>query len=433
MTLNLIHRYLEVVLEMLIRTRTRMVKYLGVMLFQLAVALFANSVQAELVEYKYTGIIENKYSSGLFPEGEKVDITLTFDGGSMIQTGSGTSNGVLTNILYNDQNPLSKLTYVIAGETYEAEGELIVLVSSPQGYTFQGVDYPNIGLYLHLDNFNAEENLEAPQSLASLNRFDHARFSIRLNGEESDGYLEQQNMSCFGGASYPESWTSLAGATCGQYGCNMGYKTQEQCVNFADDLGALQYIWGVSNGPRANECWLQTSCSDLRPSNAFTFRPQPREWNEHTLVVKMRTSDIRYADSDTNVWLKYESNDGEVLRFLAATSHIDDYELSPGLYEYFIRVNSDDFSVGTFTELLTGKWQWQAEGHDGYIASEFQIEELSNKGDAIGCVSIAGLTNYWVDKDSTTGELVMEENANGVLVEMRTTPWVQASTATPCN
>lgn len=93
------------------------------------------------------------------------------------------------------------------------------------------------------------------------------------------GIRSRDGYACYGGAVYPDSWRSEA--SCGSYGCNFGRMSRERCLALGVEKGAGEVIHGNPGGGRSNECWLQDSCADLRPSPDFTYfdlgdrAPQP--------------------------------------------------------------------------------------------------------------------------------------------------------------
>jgi hypothetical protein len=79
-------------------------------------------------------------------------------------------------------------------------------------------------------------------------------------------------VACFGGADYPPDWANEA--ICGAWGCNFGALPLQSCLVVATQKGALLVIHGNEGGARSNECWLQSSCAELRPHESFTaYRP----------------------------------------------------------------------------------------------------------------------------------------------------------------
>ena len=86
------------------------------------------------------------------------------------------------------------------------------------------------------------------------------------------GYTTRGGYACYGGAEYPASWGSEA--SCVDYGCKFGNRSLDSCLALGARKGAREVIHGNPGGGRSNECWLQHSCADLRPTGDFTlFRP----------------------------------------------------------------------------------------------------------------------------------------------------------------
>jgi TIR domain len=83
-------------------------------------------------------------------------------------------------------------------------------------------------------------------------------------------YSNAGNFACFGGAEYPDGWRGEA-PLCVQYGCNFGKMSQDECLALAARKRSKTVIHGIPGTSRANECWLQDSCGDLRPHGEFTL------------------------------------------------------------------------------------------------------------------------------------------------------------------
>jgi hypothetical protein len=83
-------------------------------------------------------------------------------------------------------------------------------------------------------------------------------------------YAKSGSFACFNKADYPSSWRNEA-SLCAPYGCNFGKMSQEACLALAIKKQAKTVIHGNPGTTRANECWLQQSCGDLRAHNEFTF------------------------------------------------------------------------------------------------------------------------------------------------------------------
>ena len=58
---------------------------------------------------------------------------------------------------------------------------------------------------------------------------------------------------------------------CVTYGCNFGKMSQDACLALALKKGSKTVIHGNTGTSRANECWLQHSCGDLRPHSEFSL------------------------------------------------------------------------------------------------------------------------------------------------------------------
>jgi TIR domain len=83
-------------------------------------------------------------------------------------------------------------------------------------------------------------------------------------------YATSGNFACFSEAEYPESWRAEA-SICAPYGCNFGKMPKEACLALGARKRAKTVIHGNTGTTRANECWLQHSCGDLRPHGEFTL------------------------------------------------------------------------------------------------------------------------------------------------------------------
>jgi TIR domain len=86
----------------------------------------------------------------------------------------------------------------------------------------------------------------------------------------AQAYSKVGNLACFGGAEYPNSWREEA-PLCAPYGCNFGKMSQDACLTLGARKQSNTVIHGNPGATRANECWLQDSCGDLRPHNEFTL------------------------------------------------------------------------------------------------------------------------------------------------------------------
>lgn len=83
-------------------------------------------------------------------------------------------------------------------------------------------------------------------------------------------FAAEGNLACFDKAEYPDQWRAEA-PLCGPYGCNFGKMSQDACLALAAKKQSKTVIHGNKGTTRANECWLQQSCGDLRPHGEFTF------------------------------------------------------------------------------------------------------------------------------------------------------------------
>jgi hypothetical protein len=86
----------------------------------------------------------------------------------------------------------------------------------------------------------------------------------------TNAYSIVGNFACFGGAEYPNSWREEA-PVCTPYGCNFGKMSQDACLTLGAKKQSETVIHGNVGTSRANECWLQHSCGDLRPHGEFTL------------------------------------------------------------------------------------------------------------------------------------------------------------------
>lgn len=83
-------------------------------------------------------------------------------------------------------------------------------------------------------------------------------------------YAKVGSFACFDGAEYPRSWRDEA-PLCTPYGCNFGKMAEDACLSLGARKGSKTVIHGKRDWSRANECWLQDSCGDLRPHGEFTM------------------------------------------------------------------------------------------------------------------------------------------------------------------
>ncbi|MBQ4811820.1 serine/threonine protein kinase [Pseudoalteromonas luteoviolacea] len=82
--------------------------------------------------------------------------------------------------------------------------------------------------------------------------------------------INVQNFACYGGATYNSEWIKEpVGAVCSSKGCYIGALAERTCRKRAKEIGATQVLWGTPKGAKKNECWIQYTCKDLRPSSAF--------------------------------------------------------------------------------------------------------------------------------------------------------------------
>jgi hypothetical protein len=83
-------------------------------------------------------------------------------------------------------------------------------------------------------------------------------------------YAKVGNFACFGQAEYPDSWRAEA-PLCTPYGCNFGKMPEDACLALGAKKQSTTVIHGNTGTSRANECWLQHTCGDLRPHGEFTL------------------------------------------------------------------------------------------------------------------------------------------------------------------
>jgi hypothetical protein len=83
-------------------------------------------------------------------------------------------------------------------------------------------------------------------------------------------YSKVGNFACFDKADYPDTWRQEA-VLCTSYGCNFGKMSVEDCLILGARKQSTMIIHGNMGTTRADECWLQHSCGDLRPHNEFTM------------------------------------------------------------------------------------------------------------------------------------------------------------------
>ena len=95
-------------------------------------------------------------------------------------------------------------------------------------------------------------------------------FVSRSTTNTAKTYSTSGNFSCFGEAEYPDSWRGEA-PLCTSYGCLFGKMPEAACLTLGAKKGSKTVIHGNTGTIRANECWLQHSCGDLRPHSEFTL------------------------------------------------------------------------------------------------------------------------------------------------------------------
>jgi hypothetical protein len=83
-------------------------------------------------------------------------------------------------------------------------------------------------------------------------------------------YARFGNFACFAEAQYPESWREDA-SFCTSYGCSFGKLSGDACLTLGARKGSKTVIHGNAATSRADECWLQHSCGDLRSHGEFTM------------------------------------------------------------------------------------------------------------------------------------------------------------------
>ena len=88
--------------------------------------------------------------------------------------------------------------------------------------------------------------------------------------EPKSSYSKAGNFACFSRAEYPDSWRAEA-SICAPYGCNFGKMSEDACLALGAKKRSKTVIHGNTGTTRANECWLQQSCGELRPHYEFTL------------------------------------------------------------------------------------------------------------------------------------------------------------------
>jgi hypothetical protein len=122
---------------------------------------------------------------------------------------------------------------------------------------------------------------ESAKSDADANRVAEAKAAADAEAKRRADEVEQQrqaaktyskvgNFACFSEAEYPDSWREEA-SLCAPYGCNFGKLSQDVCLTLGVKKRSKTVIHGNTGTTRANECWLQHSCRDLRPHSEFTL------------------------------------------------------------------------------------------------------------------------------------------------------------------
>jgi hypothetical protein len=82
-------------------------------------------------------------------------------------------------------------------------------------------------------------------------------------------YARVGNYACFDKAEYPDAWLKEA-PFCLPYGCNFGKMSRDACLALGARKQSTIVIHGNPGSSRADECWLQHTCGDLRPHGEFT-------------------------------------------------------------------------------------------------------------------------------------------------------------------
>jgi hypothetical protein len=104
--------------------------------------------------------------------------------------------------------------------------------------------------------------------ILSLGAISHYFWTLRLPSART--YTNARNFACFDDTDYPKSWRGEA-SLCVAFGCNFGKMTEDACLALGAKKQSKTVIHGNPGTSRANECWLQDSCGDLRPYNEFTL------------------------------------------------------------------------------------------------------------------------------------------------------------------
>ncbi|HEX4410791.1 MAG TPA: toll/interleukin-1 receptor domain-containing protein [Xanthobacteraceae bacterium] len=97
-----------------------------------------------------------------------------------------------------------------------------------------------------------------------------AYYYLRRSPLTSQVYTKIGNFACFDDAIYPDRWRDEA-TLCTPYGCNFGKLSEEDCLALGAKKQSKTVIHGNVGTSRANECWLQHSCGNLKPHGEFTM------------------------------------------------------------------------------------------------------------------------------------------------------------------
>lgn len=106
------------------------------------------------------------------------------------------------------------------------------------------------------------------------------------------GYTRVGNQACFGEAAYPETWRK--DAKCWPQGCLFGEHPLEACLAIAGSRKAAFVMHGLPQGLWPNECWLGTSCTDLRDQPDFTLYRSDSPFPS-AVSPEVPTADLRIA------------------------------------------------------------------------------------------------------------------------------------------
>lgn len=116
--------------------------------------------------------------------------------------------------------------------------------------------------------------LNNPGDLRSANRSrlpaNHRSDAVGFRvGRTFNPYSKVGDLACFDKAEYPDSWRKES--TCTAYGCRFGKMSLDACLALGVRKGSKTVIYGNTGTSRADECWLQHSCGDLRPYENGVF------------------------------------------------------------------------------------------------------------------------------------------------------------------